>query len=55
MNEDRLRALLREEPLPGAKEAQRRGLDLVERAYADRRPAGRPVLPRLAVAVKAGV
>jgi hypothetical protein len=51
MNEDRLRALLREEPLPGAAEAERRGLELVERAYAERRPAGRPVLPRLAVAL----
>ena len=38
MNEDRLRALLREEPLPGAAEAERRGLALVERAYAERRP-----------------
>lgn len=51
MNEDRLRALLREEPIPGAAEAERRGLALVERAYAERRPAGRPVLPRLAVAL----
>jgi hypothetical protein len=51
MNEDRLRTLLREEPLPGAAEAGRRGLALVERAYAERRPAGRPVLPRLAVAL----
>lgn len=53
MNEDRLRALLREEPLPGAADAERRGLALVERAYAERRPAGRPVLPRLAVALAA--
>jgi hypothetical protein len=53
MNEDRLRTLLREEPLPGAAEAERRGLALVERAYAERRPAGRPVLPRLAVALAA--
>jgi hypothetical protein len=51
MNEDRLRTLLREEPLPGAADAERRGLELVERAYAERRPAGRPVLPRLAVAL----
>jgi hypothetical protein len=53
MNEDGLRALLREEPLPGAAEAQRRGLALVERAYAERRPASRAVLPRLAVALAA--
>lgn len=51
MNEDRLRILLREEPLPGAAEAERRGLALVERAYAERRPANRPVLPRLALAL----
>jgi hypothetical protein len=51
MNEDRLRALLHEEPLPGSVEAEGRGLALVERAYAGRRPANRPVLPRLAVAL----
>jgi dipeptidyl aminopeptidase/acylaminoacyl peptidase len=53
MNEDRLRTLLRDEPLPGAADAKRRGLTLVERAYAERRPANRPVLPRLAVALAA--
>jgi hypothetical protein len=53
MNEDHLRTLLREEPLPGAADAERRGLALIERAYAERRPAGRPVLPRLAVALAA--
>jgi hypothetical protein len=51
MSEDRLRALLRDEPVPGAAEAEDRGLALVERAYAERRPASRPVLPRLAVAL----
>lgn len=51
MNEDRLRELLREEPLPGAAEAEGRGLAMVERAYAERRPAERPVLPRLAIAL----
>lgn len=51
MNEDRLGALLREEPIPGAAEAEDRGLVLVERAYAKRRPADRPALPRLAVAL----
>ena len=53
MNEDRLRTLLREEPIAGATEAERRGLVLVERAYAERLPAARPVLPRLAVALAA--
>jgi hypothetical protein len=53
MNEDRLRTLLREEPVPGVAEAERRGLALVERAYAERRPESRPVLPRLAVALAA--
>jgi hypothetical protein len=53
MNEDRLRELLREEALPGAAEAERRGLTLVGQAYAERRPPGRPVLPRLAVALAA--
>jgi WD40-like Beta Propeller Repeat len=51
MNKDRLRTLLREEPLPGTGDAERRGLALVERAYAERRPASRPALPRLAVAL----
>lgn len=51
MNEQRLRELLREEPLPGAAEAERRGLAMVEGAYAERRRAERPVLPRLAVAL----
>lgn len=51
MNEDRLRALLREETIRGAAEAERRGLALVERAYAERRPPSRPVLPRLALAL----
>jgi hypothetical protein len=54
MNEDRLRDLLREEPLPGTAEAERRGLALVNQAYAERRAAAaRPVLPRLAVALAA--
>ncbi len=53
MSEDRLRNLLREEPLPGAAEAEQRGLALVSQAYAERRPPSRPVLPRLAVALAA--
>jgi dipeptidyl aminopeptidase/acylaminoacyl peptidase len=55
MSEDRLRILLQEEPIPGAAEAERRGLALVGRAYAERRPAARPVLPRLAVALAAAL
>jgi hypothetical protein len=52
MNEARLRTLLREEPIPGAAEAERRGLDVVERAYAERRPTRQPLRPRrLAVAL----
>jgi hypothetical protein len=52
MNESRLRTLLREEPIPGAAEAERRGLDLVDRAYAERRPARQPLrMRRLAVAL----
>jgi WD40-like Beta Propeller Repeat len=50
MNEGKLRTLLREEPIPGMAEAERRGLELIERAYAERRPMQRPVLPRLAIA-----
>jgi len=53
MSEDRLRALLREEPIPGATEAKRRGLELIDSAYVERRPAQRPVLPRLAIALTA--
>jgi len=52
MNDARLRTLLREEPIPGAAEAERRGWDLVERAYADRRPERQTVRPRrLAIAL----
>ncbi len=52
MNEGRLRTLLREEPIPGAAGAERRGLELIERAYAERRPERRAVRPRrLAIAL----
>lgn len=51
MNEERLRELLREEPLPGAVEAEERGLVLVSQAYAERRHAARPVMRRLVVAL----
>jgi len=53
MNEDRLRRLLRDEPLPGAADAERRGRGVIERAYAERVPIDRPVLPRLALALAA--
>lgn len=52
MNEGRLRTLLREEPIPGAAEAERRGLELVARAYVERLPERQPVrLRRLAIAL----
>ncbi|HUC08164.1 MAG TPA: hypothetical protein VMR96_08740, partial [Solirubrobacterales bacterium] len=52
MNEGRLRTLLREEPIPGAADAERRGLDLLTRAQAERRPEPQPVrLRRLAIAL----
>lgn len=52
----RLRELLREVPVPGAEEAERRGRGLVEAAYAERlggerAPSRRPALPRLALAL----
>jgi hypothetical protein len=54
MNEARLRTLLREEPIPDAAAAERRGLELIERAYAERRPERPAVrLPRLALALAA--
>lgn len=54
MSEQRLRELMRAEPIPGATEARERGLVLVGQAYAERRVArGRPVLPRLAIALAA--
>lgn len=52
MNEGRLRALLRETPVPTEDRAERRGLEVVRTAFAGRHPAPRrPVLPRLAVAL----
>jgi dipeptidyl aminopeptidase/acylaminoacyl peptidase len=53
MNEDRLQELLRQVPVPDAAAAERRGLAMVERAFAERQPVGRPVLPRLALALAA--
>jgi hypothetical protein len=49
MNEQRLRALLRETPVPGAVEAERRGLRVVTGALAQRQPARRTSPPRLAL------
>jgi len=51
VREARLRVLLREEPIPGAAEAKRRGLELIDSAYVERRPVQRPVLPRLVIAL----
>jgi hypothetical protein len=56
VSEDRLRALLRETPVPGTTEAEERGLRLVEEAFADRpRHRPRPSAPRLAIALAAGL
>lgn len=54
MNEDRLRALLRETRIPGADDAERRGLPVVSAAFAARKPPRKPVRPRLAIALAAG-
>lgn len=54
MNEERLKALLREAPIPGAGDVERRGLRIVTAAFAERRPSRRPALPRLAVALATG-
>lgn len=55
MNEDRLKKLLRETPVPGEEEAARRGLRVLEEAFdAERKPARRPVRPRLTLAIAAG-
>lgn len=54
MSEQRLRELMRAEPVPGASEAKQRGLVLIEQAFAERRAAPqRAVLPRLAIALAA--
>lgn len=52
MSEDRLRALLREAPVPDVEEAERRGRRLAEAAFERRQPRDRrPALPRLALAL----
>jgi hypothetical protein len=56
VDEARLRELLRATPVPGAAEAERRGLAMVEAAFAERARATdsrRPSLPRLAIALAA--
>lgn len=53
MSEDRLRTLLREARVPDAADAEERGLRLLRQAHAERHPATRPLLPRLAVAMAA--
>lgn len=53
MNEERLRELLREAPLPAAAAAERRSLAVVAGAFAQRQPRKRPALPRLATALAA--
>ncbi len=50
MNEAQLKALLREAPIPDDG-AERRGLDLVNAAFAQRQPPRRNPLPRLAIAL----
>jgi hypothetical protein len=51
MNEDRLRSLLREAPIPGGEAAERRGREVVAEAFAHRRRPERGTLPRLALAL----
>ena len=51
MSEERLRSLLREAPVPGAEDAERRGLAMVDEAFAQRQPQPRASLPRLALAL----
>ncbi|HEX5763483.1 MAG TPA: hypothetical protein VFY04_10260 [Solirubrobacterales bacterium] len=52
MNEQRLRDLLRETPVPGAEDAERHGRAMLESAFADRQPdRRRPAPRRLALAL----
>lgn len=54
MNERRLRALLSETPVPGAEEAERRGLRVVSAAFGQRQPPPRrTALSRLALVIAA--
>lgn len=49
MNEQRLRALLRDTAVPGTEEAERRGLRVITAAFVQRQPAPRTSPPRLAL------
>ena len=51
MNEKRLSELLRETPVPGAADAEGRGLRVIDAAFSGRRAPRRRALPRLAVAL----
>jgi dipeptidyl aminopeptidase/acylaminoacyl peptidase len=51
MNEGRLKLLLRETPIPGGEAAERRGLEVMEQAFEQRRRPQRNALPRLALAL----
>ncbi|HEY6550665.1 MAG TPA: hypothetical protein VIY71_05635 [Solirubrobacterales bacterium] len=55
MNEDRLRALLRETPAPGEEAAAQRGLRVASEAFARREPPRRRARPRLGLAFAIGV
>lgn len=54
MNEDRLRSLLHDVPVPDADHAERRGLAVVQEAFGQRRPPRRNPMPRIAIALAAG-
>lgn len=56
MNERRLRSMLREAPLPETAQAERRGLEVLEAAFAERQPHEPQVsVPRLALALAAAL
>ena len=55
MNETRLRALLRETPLPGEDAAELRGLPVITEGFAERARPRQQVLPRLALAFAIGL
>lgn len=54
MKRRRLEELLRETPIPGAENAERRGERIVRTAFRERTPPRRRVLPRLAVVLASG-
>jgi WD40 repeat protein len=57
MNEDRVRALLRDAPIPDTRESEERGWRVVREAFAGREPTApaRPLRPRLALALAAAL